>query len=731
MADGSLLFDTKLDTSGLKSGLSSIGGMAATGMKAAGAAVGAASTAVVGFGKSAVDAGMSFDSSMAQVAATMGKSVDEITNLRDFAQEMGSTTAFSASQAADALNYMALAGYDADTSMKMLPNVLNLAAAGGIELAEASDMVTDAQTALGLNLEETAAMVDKMAAASSNTNTSVAQLGNAFLTVGGNAKNLAGGTTELSQMLGVMADNGIKGAEAGTHLRNIMLAMNPTTDAATAAWDKLGISAYDANGNLRDLPTVFQEVNAAMDGMTDQEKTDMLSKMFNKTDLAAVNALLDTSAERYNEVAAAIDNSAGASQKMADTQLDNLAGDITLFQSALEGAQIAVSDKLTPNLREFVQLGSDGLSKMTVAFQEGGLSGAMGAFGEILSEVVNMIIEMLPEIVEAAIQLLEALGQGLMDNLPMLMEAATNIIMMLVGFLLDNLPTLIEAALQIILALAQGIATALPQLIPQIVAVVLQICMTLLENLPLLIEAAIQIFLGIITGLITALPQIIAALPQLIDSIITALIDSIPLLVDCGVQLFMALIQNLPTIIVSIVKAAPQIVQSLVRGFLGLAGQFMTTGRQLMDKLKSGIVGMLSNLVSAAKDIGKNILDGIWNGISAGWNWLTDKVSSLASSLFDGAKKALGIASPSKKFRYLGEMCVAGFDDGISDLMDANAIGASINASLGTISANVGAGSAGSIGANQTFNFYDTQTSPDAIRRKVQNTMTFGLAGGI
>lgn len=731
MADGSLLFDTKLDTSGISSGLSKLGGVASVGLKATTAAVGAASTAIVGFGKSAVDAGMTFDSSMSQVAATMGVTVDEIGDLRDFAQQMGSTTAFSASEAADALNYMALAGYDAETSMQMLPNVLNLAAAGGIDLASASDMVTDAQTALGLSLEETSIMVDQMAAASSNTNTSVAQLGEAFLTIGGNAKNLSGGTQELSQMLGVMADNGIKGAEAGTHLRNIMLAMNPTTDSACAAWEKLGISAYDANGELRDLPTVFQELNAAMEGMTDQEKTDMLSDMFNKTDLAAVNALLDTTADRYDEVAAAIEDSAGASQKMAETQLDNLSGDITLFKSALEGAQIAVSDQLTPALREFVQFGSDGLSRLTEAFNENGMSGAMEVLGELLSEAVTAIIEMLPELANAAIMMLEAIGQGLMDNMPVLLDAAIQVVVMLCQFLLDNLPALIDAAFQIILTLANGIAQSIPQLVPQIIAVVIQICTTLIENLPLLIEAAIQIFLGIITGLLTALPQIIAALPTLIDSIINALINSIPLLVDCGVQLFVALIQNLPAIIVAIVKAVPEIVNSIIKGFTALFGSMKTVGSDLITKVKEGLLSMASNIVAEAKNIGGNIVDGIKNGISAGWEKLKSWVGDLASSLFDSAKSALGIASPSKKFRYLGEMCVAGFDDGIEGLMDGDAIGASINASLGTISANVGAGLAGGAGASQTFNFYDTQTSPDAIRRKVQNTMTFGLAGGI
>lgn len=246
-------------------------------------AIAGLSNAVIGFGKSTVNAGMSFDSSMSQVAATMGYSLEELNTvgseasatfeqLSTFAQEMGSTTAFSASEAADAINYMALAGYDAETSMQMLPNVLNLAAAGGIDLASASDMVTDAQSALGLSLDETSIMVDQMAAAASKSNTSVQQLGDAFLTIGANAKSLSGGTTELATALGILADNGIKGTEGGTHLRNIMLALNPTTDKAAAAWEALGVSAYDADGNLRPLEDTFADLNEAMEGMTDQEK---------------------------------------------------------------------------------------------------------------------------------------------------------------------------------------------------------------------------------------------------------------------------------------------------------------------------------------------------------------------------------------------------------------------------------------------------------------------------
>lgn len=325
----------------------------------AAAAVGAVTAATVELAKEAVQTGMEFDSSMSQVAATMGKPVEEVQDLRDFAQEMGETTAFSASQSADALNYMALAGYDAETSMRVLPTVLNLAAAGSMDLAAASDMVTDAQSALGLSVEQAEVMVDQMAKASSKTNTSVSQLGSAFLTVGGTAKNLKGGTKELAQMLGILADNGIKGSEGGTALRNMILSLSAPTDKAAKTIKKLGVEVFDSSGKMRSMPEIFGEMNAALSKMSDKDKTQALNEIFNKVDLKSANALLGTSAKRFDEVAGAIDNAQGAAQQMADTQLDNLAGDVTLLESATEGFQIAVSDQLTPALRGLTQFGTN------------------------------------------------------------------------------------------------------------------------------------------------------------------------------------------------------------------------------------------------------------------------------------------------------------------------------------------------------------------------------------
>lgn len=447
---------------------SAIGGKLKTAGKVIGAGLvagfGIATAAAIGFAKSSVDVGREFDASMSQVAATMGKTTDEISDLRDYAKEMGAQTAFSATQAADALNYMALAGYDSQTSMSMLPNVLNLAAAGGIELATASDMVTDAQSALGLSLDETTELVDKMAMASSKSNTSVGQLGDAILTVGGTAKNLAGGTTELATSLGILADNGIKGAEGGTALRNIILSLSAPTDVAAKALKDLGIDVFDAEGNMRSLNDIFTDFNGSLSQMTQGEQTQVLSTIFNKVDLKSVNALLANTGDRFNELSGYIDQAQGSAQKMADTQLDNLEGDMTLFQSALEGVQISLSEALTPALREFVQWGTgklgevtawvgenqemfDGLAQTLAGVLSEGFSvvsgfiefavGNLGTVADFVSDNKDQFAELgetLSEGFSTGVDMAVSFGQFIMDNFPTVATATGAVVGGFVAF---------------------------------------------------------------------------------------------------------------------------------------------------------------------------------------------------------------------------------------------------------------------------------------------------------
>ena len=348
-----------------------------------------AGQSTITFVKGALSERMEFDKAMAQVAATLGKTTSEVQELSKFARKMGAETAFTANEAAQALNYMALAGYDSATSMKMLPTVLNLAAAGNFDLARASDMVTDAQSALGLSVEETETMVDQMAKTASKTNTSVEQLGDAFLTVGGTAKNLKGGTKELSAVLGVLADNGIKGSEGGTALRNIMLSLTAPTKQAAAELRRMKINVFDKNGNMKEFPEILEDINKATSKMTDKQRTEFLSKVFNKRDLKSIEALLGTSKDRWAELFEEIGNADGAANKMAKTQLDNLKGDVTIFQSALGEAKLSLVAGLTPALRKFTQFGTTSLQRLTKAFNKRGFAGAVQVAGNIFESFIS------------------------------------------------------------------------------------------------------------------------------------------------------------------------------------------------------------------------------------------------------------------------------------------------------------------------------------------------------
>lgn len=663
-----------IDTSGFMSALS-----------VAQKAISAAATGITNFAKSSVQTGMNFDKSMSQVAATMGKTVDEIQDLRQFAQKMGSETAFSASQAADALNYMALAGYDAETSMNMLPNVLNLAASGGMELARASDMITDTQSALGLSLDETAKLVDKMAKGASKTNTSVSQLGDAMLTVGGTAKMLSGGTTELSTALGLLADNGTKGAEGGTALRNIILSLAAPTDKAAAALEDLGVKAFDEKGNMRDLQLIFADFNSALSTMTEGEKTQVLNSIFNKVDLKSVNALLATSTERWNEVSEAIDNAAGSAEEMAKTQLDNLAGDVTIFKSALEGIQIALSDKLTPTLRKFVKFGTDGLSKLTKAFNEKGLAGAMNVVGEIISDAALMIVDMAPDIWNAVSSVLSSIRQGIVDNLPNILNVVMTIVQQIIEDLgialpqlLKALPAFIEALanaidwdnlLDIVINVIEIVADALIDVLPILTEAVLTLVEKVVEfvlkpqTLSKLVELCAKVMIAVSTALLAAAPKLLVGVGKIIKVVVDNIINT-----DWN-ELGQGLMNNINK---AISKAAEKLMvwwdgwsqeigkyaviawnkvvevwSAVGQWFADLWGNIVNGYQWFIDRIVDGVEtiqrffkGLWDNIVSTFTSIGTVVGDAIGGAIKAAINgvlWTVEGALNLIPNAVNGA----------------------------------------------------------------------------------------------
>ena len=661
---------------------SSFGNKFSTGLATVGkvgaAALTASTAAVSAFGASAVKAGSEFDSAMSQVAATMGYTKDDLNDstteaaqnietLRNFAQEMGSTTAFSATEAAEALNYMALAGYDAETSMSMLPTVLDLASAGSIDLASASDMVTDASSALGLSIDETKDMVNQMAAAASDSNTSVSQLGDAILTIGATARSVKGGTEELSTVLGVLADNGIKGSEGGTHLRNILLSLQDAAEDGKVAMGDFSVEVYDSEGNMRSMVDIIGDMQTGLGDLSQESKDAIISGVFNKTDLASVNALLGTSQERFSELSASISDSAGAAEAMADVQLDNLEGKVTLFKSALEGAKIAVSDELTPTLKEFVTFGSEGLSQLTEAFKTDGMDGAIEAFGTILTNGLTMITSKLPEVVTAGATLLQSLITGITQNSSTIVSAAVQILNTLISTIGTSAPQLLSAGLQIVNELVLGISSTIPTLIPTAISMLNEIKNSIITNLPILKDAAItlleslassitsnlgdlldtasSIVLELSDALVACAPDLMTAAMTIITQLLLGLIDNTPQLVNCMISIrtamLAAILNNLP----ELVEAGITIIGQYIAGVTQEIPHLIEMFPELIDKIAAKFTEY------DWSSIGTAIIQGIKNGILNATSLIKDAAKAAAQSAYDAAKNKLNINSPSKLFR--------------------------------------------------------------------------------
>jgi len=303
-----------------------------------------------------LEVGKAFDSSMSNVAALSGATAEDLQMLRDTAKEFGSTTKFSASEAADALGYMALAGWDAQTSASALGGVLDLAAASGMDLAAASDMVTDYMSAFGMEAEKSGYFADVMAYAQANANTNVTQLGEAFKNSAANM-NAAGQDIEtVTSLLAMMANQGLKGSEAGTALTAVMRDMTSKMDEGAIAIGDASVQVMDAEGNYRDLTDILRDVEAATNGMGDAEKASALSATFTADSIKGLNLMLNAGVGEAAKFEEQLRKSDGSAADMAKTMNDNLNGDLTNLGSKLEGVQIAIYEKFEPALRDGVKV---------------------------------------------------------------------------------------------------------------------------------------------------------------------------------------------------------------------------------------------------------------------------------------------------------------------------------------------------------------------------------------
>lgn len=341
-----------------------------------------------------IDVGATFEKSMSNVQAISGATDEELKMLSDTAKKFGSTTKFSASESADALSYMALAGWDAQTSCEALGGVLNLASASGMDLASASDMVTDYLSAFGLTAQDSARFADLLAYAQGNANTTAEGLGEAYKNCSANLASAGQDIETTTALLSMLANQGLKGSEAGTALTAVVRDMTSKMKDGKIAIGDTSIAVQDSQGNFRDLSDILKDVENATNGMGTAQKASALQSTFTADSIKGLNLILNAGVDEANAFEEQLRNCSGTAETMASTMNDNLSGDLTSLNSQIEGVQISLYEKFEPALRA----GVDALSGLasglqwlidngdTVSAVVGGVAVAVGTFMAIVKQ---------------------------------------------------------------------------------------------------------------------------------------------------------------------------------------------------------------------------------------------------------------------------------------------------------------------------------------------------------
>lgn len=629
--------------------------------KTVGAATAAAASAVGAMGVAAVRTGMDFEKSMSQVAATMllDKSAEEgqkaFATLENAARQCGRETAFSATEAAEALNYLALAGYDADKAAGALPTVLKLAGAGAMELAAASDMITDSMSALDIEAtqENLESFADQMAQTASKSNTSVAQLGEAILTVGGTAKNLAGGTTELNTALGILADNGIKASEGGTHLRNMILSLqSPRNDAAAAMFEDMGLSAYDAAGNMRSLGDIFGDINKSLSGASTQKVDETLSTIFKLTDLSSARAMLAATTDSVKSLGTVVDASlAGSGTSISKLGIDlkkmakefdaatsqkkfaqdmkkqfNMTGEQAgvLFNGlqslasgtgnrfdeltkAVEGSAGACADMYAiqlDNLNGDIDILKSGLSDLGISIYKD-LNAPLREMTQFATRMVSQLSFAFYEqgmegMAGAAGNCLSAAVNALIGYAPKVTSLGISLLENFIDGITGNSGEIAGAASRVLSVFTEGVFKLVPKVITAGLDLILQFTQSITGELPQLMDSGTQAVTNLVDGIVSRLPEIVQTAVSLVENLALGLVENAPGLISSGAKLLSGLANALTSLLPQIAPIGMGIIMQIVHSVISGLPRLVSAGTNILTNIVNGIAQHLPAVITTA-----------------------------------------------------------------------------------------------------------------------------------
>ena len=663
---------------------------------------------VMAIGASVVKTQMQFEDSMAKVKALSGATGEEFKKLEDTAKKYGETTVFSASECADALGYMALAGWDANESAAGLPGVLNLAAASGMELAQASDLVTDYLTAFGLEADQAGRMADVLSYAQANSNTTTEQLGEAFKNCAVNAHNAGMTLEETTAILGKLADSGLKGSEAGTALNAVIRDMTSKMKDGNIQIGNTKVAVQDANGNFRDMTDIIADVSKATEGMGDAEKTAALQSTFTADSIKAMGIMCNTGADSIDNFTKELENSNGTAEEMADTMNNTLSGSLKELGSAWEALQLSLGGStgvLTQLVKGLTQLVlwvknlpdpikqvittlalllaaigplSWGLGKLMTGFRtlkdvilkiKKGFDLLKTGFLIFKSLLVDTLV---PFITGTVVPALQGLWAILIANPIILVVAA--IAALVAGFIyawnnidgfkefwINLWETIKTKAIEGWNAVVNFFTVSMPQWFNSVVQWFKELPAKLWYYLCFAVAYAVlwtgqmiqkgkQAGSKFVQNVINFIKQLPSKIKTYFNLAVTYarkwLHDMTQKAKETGTKFINGVITFIKQLPGKVWSFLTQTIQKAISFATQFAQKGMQAARDFASKIKNGLANLPGQMVS----IGKNIISGIVRGVTSGASALYNSMKRIASKAVSAAKSALKIKSPSRVF---------------------------------------------------------------------------------
>ena len=614
------------------SSASKIGGAFKSVGKVAKTAMATGSAAAVAFTKTSTDAGMSFDSAMSQVAATMGTTVDKIGDVKAKAEEMGRTTKYTATEAAEGMNILAQAGLSADEQISGIGTVLNLASAGAMSLEESASYTAGAVKGFGDSMGNASYYADLMAKGATLANTDVRGLGEAFSGSAATAKNYGQAADSVTLSLLRLAEQNVTGSEASTALNRAMADLYTPTDNASKALDQLGLSAYKSNGEAKDFNDLVDELNGSLQGMTAEQKNNALATIFTTQGLQAFNKMTASSDATVQKFWKGIQDSSGSAAQQAATQLDNLKGDITLLSSATEGLELGFYNTFSGTIRGAIKGTTSEVSGLAEAMESGGISGALS---KLAQDAINFSGQ-LPGLTKIGGDLINGLISSVTQNSGSITTAVSQLLNNLASTISTGLNVFTSVGVNLLTTIASGMTQGIPTFLGQALPMLTQFTESLRSNAGKLINAGLALIQNIAQGLINSIPVLIAYVPTIITNLAGIINDNAPKILATGVTIITNLAIGLVRAIPLLIANLPKIITAIVSIFT--AFNWFSLGKNIV----TGIIKGVKNLPSLLKTAAKNAVNGFkgafkGNGILSAVKGAFTKIPSAVKSIFTKA----------------------------------------------------------------------------------------------